>query len=179
MRRYFYKENNKFSTEVLSKHFGGKGITLEKLLKILPKYGVDGTNYSTRTWLADVATINTLLPGKSPVYIPYGGAQVFGVLKEVIWDKYEFKVHIDNTDVWWWIHEPHMLVDVVIDGEERCYNVYEYTFYKNLKRKTQWKHIDNVGKRGKQKFYSRKEMSALKKQHDIVNSINKRNGTNK
>lgn len=158
-----------------SPYFFGTGITLGKLREELPTHNVDGTRYKTDAWLKECAVIDSLVIGKSQIWIPYESAQIFGTLKEIIWNKYEFKYYNFPSECEdWFIYEPYMLVDATIDGIEHCYYVYEYTFYMKQRRKTQHSHIDKIRKRGKQKFYSHKEMGLFKQQESIQNSINKR-----
>jgi hypothetical protein len=162
-------------------YFFGTGITLEKLCQICRTRNIDGTTYKTEEWLAEVDVMANLKIG-DPVWIPYGGAEVYGTLKEVVWNKYEFKHYIDTTGrlhgypieaLDWWFYEPHMKVDITIDGEYRCYYVYEYTFYKEQKHKERdaW---NRKIKQPKRKFHSMALMGDIKKWEAIENSVKKR-----
>ncbi len=158
----------------MREYFGGTGITLEKLKTILPKHNVDGTNYPIENWLKECALFNRLIEGKSPVYVPYSGAQDFGILHRVVWDKYEFKDYgfVTEETKDWWIAEPYL--EVRLGGG--IWYVYEVTFYKSWKRKTQLNHIDRVRKRGKGKFLDRRDIAVINRMAVIENSIKKREG---
>lgn len=154
-----------------SKYFGGTGITLEKLKAAMPTINVDGTTYRIEDWLRECARFDELVPGKDKLWIPY---QVWerGTVTEVVWPRHEFK-HYGHTEETqdWWVAEPH--AKVKRDGHEGEYLVYEITFYKNWRRKSQMKEI--LRKQGpKRKFLSQRDMADLKKQDAIDNSKRKR-----
>ena len=143
-------------------YFGGKGATLEEFKKMRTTLNIDGTTYKIEDWLQECAAIDKLEPGKTPVYVPYGGAEEYGVLVRVEWDKREY----DNG---WWVYEP---VLIVLLNDINWY-VYEYTFYKNWRRKTQRKHLRIVKQRPKGKFLSKKDIAELKRNEAIENSKKK------
>lgn len=162
-----------FKKTNMKPYFGGTGITLGKLKAIMPTHGIDGTQYKIENWLKECELFDNLKPG-AKVWVPYGGAQEFGVLKEVVWkQRFNFKHYTAyNTEETkdWYIEEPYLLVE--LNG--LTYHVYEISFYKKWKRKTQLNHIDRVRARGKQKFISRKEIGKLKQQEAIDNRNRKK-----
>lgn len=154
--------------------FGGTGITLDKLKHIKPKINVDGTTYHIEDWLKECELFSRLEVGKTPIYVPYSGAQDYGILHEVVWDRYEFK-HFGISEKYpetkdWWIAEPYLKVRFA----GGLWYVYEVTFYKKWRRKTQLNHIDRVRARGKGKFLNRQDIIALKRTEVIENSVRKR-----
>lgn len=160
--------------------FGGTGITFEKLKKVMPTVNIDGTTYKIEDWLKECALFNRLVPGKTPVWVPYGGAQDFGILESVVWDKYEFKHYIDETGKLkghpieckdWWFSEPYLRVRFA----GGVWYVYEISYYKKIRRKTQLNHLDRIRARGKGKFLDKRDIAALKRMESIENSIRKRN----
>lgn len=154
--------------------FGGTGATLEKLKSILKTINVDGTTYKIENWLKEVEVIAGLILNKDKIWIPYGGAEFYGTLKEVVWDKYKFKGYGISTrfpeTIDWWCYEPHM---IVTGPNEVDYYVYEYTFYKEIKNKVR-DAIVRKNQKPKRKFLSQLDISKLKKSEMIDNSINKR-----
>lgn len=162
-------------TKIPSKpFFGGTAATLEKFKSILKTISIDGTTYKIENWLKEVEIISGLIPNKAQIWIPYGGAEFYGTLKEIVWDKYKFKGYgISNSfpeTIDWWFYEPHMIVTGP-DGID--YYVYEYTFYKKIKNKVR-SAIVRKNQKPKRKFLSQLDISKLKKSEIIDNSINKR-----
>ena len=162
-------------------YFGGTGISLEKLCKILPNWNIDGTRYKMEDWLAECAVLETLIEGKSEIWIPYGSAERFGILRRVVWDKINFKGYGFSTEETedWWFYEPYMEVEYYKEGDtienpENCYYVYEYTFYKKQKHKVQRAYLQKVKRAIKGKFLSLKDIADIKKKAAIENSVTKR-----
>jgi hypothetical protein len=156
----------------LSKYFGGTGITLEKLKKVMPTINVDGTTYKIENWLRECLVFDALTVNKSKVWIPYNVWER-GVVTEVVWQKFNFKNYSFATEETkdWWIYEPYLKVQR--EGHEGEYYVYEVTFYKTWPRKTQMKEL--ARRTGpKRKFLSQKAVAELKKQEAIANSQKKR-----
>lgn len=126
-------------------YYGGTGITLEKLKeKLHNTINVDGTSYSLDTWLKECAVFEGLIPGKSKVWIPYGGMMKHGKLNRIEWVKFtlEGTGYADAESHDWWIYEPILIVDGVSStGENYEYYVYEYTlYYENF---SLWKNMQN------------------------------------
>ena len=157
----------------LEKYFGGTGISLEALKKVMPTIGVDGTTYQIEKWLEECAVFDSLVPGKSKVWIPYGGVMEYGTLVEVVWDKYQLKNYSypEGTEDWW-VMEPHLKVSR--EGHEGEWYVYEVTFYKSWRRKSQMKHLEIQRAKPKRRFLSAADIAEIKKQEVIANSVGKR-----
>ncbi len=153
-------------TTGLEKYFGGTGITLEKLKEVMPTINIDGTSYKIEDWLKECIVFDKLVPNKSKAWIPYSVWE-YNTVTEVIWDKYLFEGYSFPEECKdWWVSTPHCKVQSI----EREYNVYEISFYKNWKRKTQMKHLIEQSDKPKRKFLSSKDIAELKKQEAIVNS---------
>jgi len=153
-------------------YFGGAGITYDKLVKLMETINVDGTTYKFENWLKEVEVFENLIPGKSLVWIPYGGAECYGVLSEVVWCKYEIKHYSFRTEetMDWWFYEPYLIVKL---DEEHVYYVYEYTYYKKIKHKVRSAYATKAMKE-KRKFLSAKDISEIKRNTAIENSFIKR-----
>lgn len=155
-------------------YFGGTEATLERFKSILKTVNVDGTRYKIENWLKEVEIIAGLIPGKDKVWIPYNGAEFYGILKEVVWDKHKFRNYSISLNfpetMDWWYYEPYM---IVTGPNEIEYYVYEYSFYKKIKNKVR----DAIVRRNrklKRKFLSQSDIALLKRTEMIANSINKR-----
>lgn len=148
----------------MSEYFGGTGVTLSKLCKVLPIWSVDGTRYKMENWIKEVKIIDSLVPGVSKIWIPYGGAEYYGTLKEVVWKKIHFEGYGFQTPESkdWWFSEPYMLVDY----EDKTYYIYEYTFYKKDKHKVRRAYADKQ-KKPKRKFLSQKDIADIKKEQSL------------
>lgn len=156
-------------------YFGGTGITLEKMKEVLgDRFNVDGTTYTIDRWLAECAVFDALIPGKSKIWVPYGGAEFFGELIAVEWDKHEFKGYSYSTPETedWWIAEPYLRVKH--ETEDNEYYVYEVTFYKNIRRKSQAAHLTRQQAKPKRKFLTKQDIIDFKRQEVISNAQNKR-----
>ncbi len=155
-----------------SKYFGGTGITLEKLKAVKPTINVDGTTYPIEKWLKECAVFDALVPGKSLVWIPYN-VWKRNLVVEIVWDRFNFKGYNFATNEMqdWWIAEPYCTVKNP-DGEGE-YNVYEISFYKRWKRKTQQNHLTKQQAKPKRKFLSKVDIAEFKRQEVITNSQNK------
>lgn len=165
-----------------NKYFGGTDITLEKLKEVESTMFIDGSHYKIEDWLKECEIFDKLIPNVSKVFIPYGGTLDYGVLVEVVWEKYyinpekrkcfwkedEVDLHPETRD--WWISEPYLKV-LYNDIE---YYVYEISIYKSWKRKSQMKYLAEQALKPKRKFLSKKDIRELKKQEMISNSRNKR-----
>lgn len=151
----------------IGKYFGGTGITLEKLKEICPTVNVDGTTYKIENWLKECEVFDKLIPNVSKVWVPYGGAEEYGILRNIVWTKlqlgdYDFPENSKD----WWIYEPHL--EVELNGV--IWYVYEVTFYKTwVKRKSQIKELRRRQLEPKRKFLSRKDLINLKIQEAIEN----------
>ncbi len=146
-------------------YYGGTDITLEKLCKVMPSCNIDGTTYKTEDWIKECAVIDNLKIGQK-IFIPYGGCEDYGILKEIVWDKFNFKgkgLCTDETKDWWY-YEPTMMVSYFKDGEEHIYYVYEYSFYIGHTR-----FYRDYNRKSKRKFFSMKEMAEVKKNTAIEN----------
>ena len=110
-------------------YYGGTGITEEKLISKLETCYVSGTHYPVKTWLKECAVIESLTPGVSKVWIPYGGTEKHGTLKEIEWNKVQIKGYLkpDDEGQDWWYYEPILVVVAPDNGYE--YFVYEYSAY--------------------------------------------------
>lgn len=157
-----------------SKYFGGTGITLEKLKEIMPTINVDGTTYPIEKWLDECAVFDALVPGKSLVWIPYNVWER-GTVTEVIWHQMEFKHYGFVTDESqdWWIAVPYCTVENPEGKDKGDYYVYEISFYKRWKRKTQEHHLTRQQAKPKRKFLSKADIADIKRQEVITNSQNK------
>ncbi|SRR6266403_330129 len=156
----------------LEKYFGGTGITLEKLKEVMPTINVDGTSYKIENWLNECIKFDKLVPNKSKVWIPYSVWE-YNIVSEVIWDKYQFEGYSFPDECKdWWVSVPYCKVNG--KNAEGVYNVYEISFYKNWKRKSQMKHLIVQSDKPKRKFLSSKDIAELKKQEVISNSNSKR-----
>jgi hypothetical protein len=151
---------------MIEKYFGGTGITLDKLKKVMPTINVDGTTYQIEDWLKECEKFDKLVPNKSKVWIPYN-VWKYNTVIEVVWDKYKFKTYSFPEEMNdWWVSEPYCKVA----HENGEYFVYEISFYKRWKRKTQMSHILEQEKKPKRKFFSSKEIAEFKKAEAIENS---------
>ena len=151
-------------------YFGGTGITLEKLKAVMPTINVDGTTYQIEDWLAECAVFKALVPNVSKLWIPYGVWER-GVVTEVVWDKHTFSSYNNPTEMQdWWVAEPYAKVQYRAEGE---YFVYEISFYKGWKRKTQMQHLMAQQQKPKRKFLSKEDIVELKKLEIITNSQKK------
>lgn len=160
--------------ENIEKYFGGTGITLDKLKVAYPTINVDGTTYPIERWLKECALFDKLVVNESKVWIPYNVWEQ-GVVTEVVWDKVEFKHYGFATEetMDWWVSEPYCKVK--LKDKEGEYFVYEMTFYKNWKRKTQMAHLTAQREKPKRKFLSAEDIAEFKKQEVIKNSQAKTN----
>lgn len=155
----------------LEKYFGGTGITLDKLKAALPTIGVDGTNYKIESWLEECAKFDALEPNKSKLWIPYRVWER-GIVTEVVQDRYEFKTYSFPAEMQdWWVAVPY--AKVKRDGYEGEYYVYEISFYKRWRRKTQMKHLIEQEAKPKRKFLSQKDIAEHKKREAIANRLSK------
>lgn len=147
----------------MKEYFGGTNITLEKLVELMPTINVDGTTYKLENWFKECEVFEKLITGKSKVWIPYGGAEYYGTLKEVVWVKYNFSAYYDGDEYKdWWVYEPYLIVDE--------YFVYEVSFYKrNVKRKSQIPELNRRRLEPKRKFLSRQDIINLKRDEIIDN----------
>jgi hypothetical protein len=152
----------------LSEYFGGTGITLEKLKQVMPTINVDGTTYKLEDWFKECDIFKKLTPGKSKVWVPYGGAEYYDTLKEVVWCKYNFKHYFEQDEYKdWWIYIPYLIV-----GD---YYVYEVSFYKKyVKRKSQIRELNRRKLEPKRKFLSYKDIEILKRD-EIINNRKRKN----
>jgi len=154
----------------LEKYFGGTGITLEKLKEVMPTTNVDGTTYKIEDWLKECARFDALVPNVSKLWIPYDVWER-GVVTEVVWQRHNLKHYNTEDTKDWWVAEPY--AKVLCEGHEGEYYVYEISFYKKWKRKTQMKHLIDQQKKPKRKFLSKSDIIELKKQEVITNRLNK------
>ena len=108
--------------------FGGTGITRDKLIGLVGSWNVDGTQYQLDNWLDEVDLFRRLVPGVSKVWIPYGGAECYGMLERIEWDKVKIKNYSFATEETkdWWFYTPTLIVK---DDEGAEWYVYEYSFY--------------------------------------------------
>ena len=144
----------------MEKYFGGTGITLEKLKKVMPTMNVDGTTYKIEDWLKECAVFDALVPGKSKVWIPYNVWEQ-GIVSEVVQNRYNFGSYNWPDEMKdWWVAEP--MVKANFNSIE--WYVYVITFYKNWRRKSQMKHLTAQREKPKRKFLSQKDMADIKKQ---------------
>jgi hypothetical protein len=159
-----------------SKYFGGTGITLQKLKAVKPTINVDGTEYNIETWLAECTIFDNLIPGKSKAWIPYNVWKQ-GTVASVVWNRYNFKDYGFTTEETqdWWIAIPYCMVENP-DSEVDVYYVYEISFYKKWKRKTQQNHLTKQQQKPKGKFLSKNDIASIKRQEVITNSQNRKNG---
>lgn len=153
-----------------NKYFGGTNITLEKLKAIMPTINVDGTTYNIENWFAECDVFEKLVPNKSKVWVPYGGAEDWGILKEVVYDKYEFSNYSfpDECNDWW-VSVPYLIVE--LNGIN--YYVYEISIYNRMvKRKSQIHELNRRRLEPKRKFLSKQDIIEFKKQ-EIINNRNR------
>lgn len=149
------------------KYFGGTGITLEALKKAKPTVNIDGTTYPIEEWLEECVKFDALRPGQDKLWIPYNVWER-GVVKNVIWLKYNFKDYdwpVEMQD--WWFYKPY--AEVIRNGHDGEYYVYEISFYKKWPRKTQMNHLSAQGQKPKRKFLSPGDIREIKKQEIIKN----------
>lgn len=167
----------------INKYFGGTDICLEKLKELHPDMYIDGTTYQLEDWLKECEVFDKLIPDVSKVFIPYGGTLDYGILVEVVWNKLyinpekvkyfweddiEEDLYPETRD--WWIYEPYLKVRY----NELEWYVYEVTYYKSWKRKSQMKYLAEQALKPKRKFLSKEDIREIKKQEMISNSQNKR-----
>jgi hypothetical protein len=161
----------------LSKYFGGTNCTLQKLIQFQPKWSMDGTRMLMMDYLKECKIIDELIPNKSKIWVPYLGAQKYGILKSTEWTKHKVINYYKEEDLdnekrdWWWMDNPIMNVLLLDDdGVEHIYHVYEYSFYNRMPLKYRlWKE-----KGPKRKFLSQSDIAKIKKNESIINSVNKR-----
>jgi hypothetical protein len=153
-------------------YFGGTGITLEKLKVVMPTINVDGTTYPIERWLDECAVFDALVPGKSLVWIPYG-CWMQSTVTEVVQQRFNFKNYGFATEEMqdWWIAEPYCKVENPDGGGD--YYVYEISFYKKWKRKTQMSQLIKQRQKPKRKFLSKSDIADIKRQEVITNSQSK------
>lgn len=141
----------------MKSYFGGTDITLDKIKQLMPTINVDGTEYKIENWLKECEVFDKLVINKSKVWIPYDVWER-DFVKEVIWQKHNFK-HYSFPEYAedWWVYVPYCITN-------SGYYIYEITFYKNWKRKTQMKELLKRKAEPKRKFLSRKELHEKNKQ---------------
>lgn len=145
-------------------YFGGTDLTIDKLIEVYPTINVDGTTYKIENWLKECEVFDKLIPNKSTVWIPYNEWRT-STNFEVVWDKEFFS----NSNPDWFVYEPYLVV-------ENNWYVYEISFYKKWKRKTQMNHLIEQNQKPKRKFLSKKDISDIIKQEHI-NNRNEKNRT--
>ena len=148
-------------------YFGGTGITLEKLKKICPTINVDGTTYKIEEWLKECEVFDTLIVNKSKIWVPYSGAEEYGVLRKITRNIRSFSFFSPKEELKdWWVSEPYL--EVELNGLN--WYVYEVSIYKKwVKRKSQLKELNRRSLEPKRKFLSYKDINNLKKIEAIEN----------
>lgn len=114
----------------MMKNFGGTNITLERIENILDTWSMDGTKMKIKNYFKEIDLFRMLIPGISKVWVPYGGAECYGILDEIQWKKVNFNAYSFCTEETkdWWFYEP--ILKVSVHGTEGGpYYVYEYSFY--------------------------------------------------